>query len=152
MYTLPLRPVIYRCFRKSPLDAERAIDGDERTDEELGDGGSSGQKLACKLCHGVITSRGDAIDKDGKHQHTFFNPAGILFEVGCFARAPGCTVSGPPTSEFSWFKGFLWQFSSCSTCDAHIGWFFSGAGPSFYGLIVTRLVEVEESDERPNPH
>lgn len=147
MNALLLGPVEYKYFRKSPIESEGVVDHDEHTDEELGDGGGSGRKLACKLCHGVITSRGDAVDKDGKHQHTFFNPAGIVFEVGCFARAPGCAVSGQPTSEFSWFKGFLWQFSSCSACDAHLGWFFSGAGPSFYGLIVTRLVEIEEPEE-----
>jgi hypothetical protein len=138
---------VIECFRKSPSEGLKDVERDDETDVELGEGGGSGRRLACKLCHSVITRRGDAIDKDGKHQHTFFNPSGILFDVGCFARAPGCSISGTPTSEFSWFKGFLWQYSSCSVCNAHLGWFFSGGGPSFYGLIVNRLIEVEEAEE-----
>ena len=48
--------------------------------------------IFCRLCGHRVTSDDQRISVNGSHTHTFFNPAGILFEVGCFRLAPGCLV------------------------------------------------------------
>lgn len=97
--------------------------------------------IVCRACGTVVTSRNEKIVVGGSHAHTFFNPAGIVFELGCFRRAPGCRNVGEPTSEFTWFAGYLWRFALCSGCRAHLGWFFEGGDNTFYGLILPHLQE-----------
>jgi hypothetical protein len=78
---------------------------------------------------------------DGAHRHVFANPHGFVFEIGCFAQAPGCTAMGPPTPDFSWFPGSTWQVAVCARCGLHLGWRYEGhpeAG-QFHGLILSRL-------------
>lgn len=97
--------------------------------------------LICAHCSAPITSRDQAIEINGRHEHAFFNPAGIAYEIRCFRRAPGCLIQGDPTSEFTWFAGYRWQFSLCATCLTHLGWFFSSRQDTpFYGLIRNRLL------------
>ncbi|MEE4166279.1 MAG: cereblon family protein [Desulfocapsaceae bacterium] len=95
--------------------------------------------LRCRQCDAAITKVEDRISRAEKHLHTFFNPAGIVYEIGCFRRAPGCHVEGARSSEFSWFAGYSWQISFCSSCSRHLGWFFSAADDTFFGLVVDRL-------------
>lgn len=110
----------------------------------------SGPLLACTSCRSPVTSRGEAVVVDGCHDHTFFNPAGVLFEIGCFARAPGCEVLGTPTAEFTWFPGTRWSYGTCRACGTHLGWHFEGrGGEGFYGLISSRLVEIDEPGRSP---
>lgn len=73
-----------------------------------------------------------------RHEHAFFNPAGIAFEIRCFCRAPGAVPHGNPSAEFTWFPAYRWQVALCATCRTHLGWLFTNGG-SFYGLIATRL-------------
>lgn len=75
---------------------------------------------------------------DGRHQHLFFNPAGIAFEIRCFAAAPGTICHGAPSAEFTWFAGYRWRIALCAHCHAHLGWRFTGEG-LFYGLIASQL-------------
>jgi len=100
--------------------------------------------VLCRQCRAEITSQRHAIDVAGSHDHTFFNPAGIIFEIGCFGRADGCRVVGPPTTEFSWFAGHAWSYALCAGCKCHLGWFFQGSGAGFFGLINKKLI-VDES-------
>ncbi len=95
--------------------------------------------LVCRRCRTAITSRDQAIMVNDAHFHAFFNPAGVVYEICCFRQAPGCFIHGLPTTEFTWFRGYSWQFCLCSTCLTHLGWFFSAADSSFYGLIGNRL-------------
>jgi len=98
--------------------------------------------VRCRACGYAITSARHAVEVEGGHVHTFFNPAGILFEIGCFDQAPGCVVSGVPTSEFAWFRGMSWRYASCGACGRHLGWqFLAPAGTGFFGLILDRLTE-----------
>lgn len=108
---------------------------DEEDDAEEKDEKS----LRCVVCQASITSPKERVSKNGKHLHTFFNPAGIVYEIGCFRKAPGGLVYGPASTEFAWFSGYAWQIVYCHNCSEHLGWFFSGAGDSFFGLIVNRL-------------
>jgi hypothetical protein len=107
--------------------------------EELTD---SGKFLLCRQCLQTITHRSHQIIVNGAHEHTFANPHGIVFEIGCFKSAAGCGYVGRPTDEFTWFKGFMWQIAVCGSCLSHVGWLFTSSSvDSFVGLILDRLAE-----------
>jgi len=97
--------------------------------------------LRCRTCDFTVTTPKDRFSKDGKHHHTFFNPAGIVYEIGCFIDAPGCLIYGPLSREFTWFTGYSWQVVHCSQCLEHLGWYFSTAENGFFGLVLNRLRE-----------
>lgn len=97
--------------------------------------------MRCRQCDAAIAKVKDRISRAEKHLHTFFNPAGIVYEIGCFRKAQGCSVDGQRSNEFSWFSGYSWQISFCSSCSKHLGWFFSSADDTFFGLVVDRLTE-----------
>jgi len=59
--------------------------------------------LICSHCSAAITTSNQAVSINGQHEHAFFNPAGIAFEIRCFQQAPGCLVQGDATTLFSWF-------------------------------------------------
>lgn len=95
--------------------------------------------VVCRRCRAELT-RGDlAVERSGSHLHTFRNPAGYSWTIRCFADAPGCASVGELTAEASWFAGYEWCFAACGACGQHLGWWFVGAGPSFVGLISTRV-------------
>lgn len=98
--------------------------------------------ILCRQCHQAITRSADRITVQGSHRHTFANPHGIVFEIGCFKTVKGCGFAGPATDEFSWFAGYSWRVGFCSMCLTHLGWIFiSGSGDIFHGLILDRLIE-----------
>ena len=66
----------------------------------------SGEYILCRQCRQVITVATERTTIQGSHQHTFANPQGIIYQIGCFQNANGCSYAGPLTSEWSWFKGF----------------------------------------------
>lgn len=102
--------------------------------------------LLCRQCLQVITSPSERIMVEGLHRHTFANPHGIVFEIGCFNSATGCSYAGPPSDEFAWFKGFSWQVAVCIQCLSHLGWLFTSTGHgNFHGLILDRLVAQKVS-------
>ncbi len=84
--------------------------------------------ILCRQCNLPITRPAERIDKDGSHRHTFANPHGIVYEIGCFRTAIGCGYSGPASDEFTWFKGYDWRIAVCRACLTHLGWLFSSAG------------------------
>jgi hypothetical protein len=100
--------------------------------------------LLCRDCLHPVTRPEERIEVDGSHRHTFANPHGIVFEIGCFRTAPGCGRVGPRSEEFAWFAGHSWQVGLCAACLVHLGWYFATpGGGNFYGLILERLVEKE---------
>ncbi len=102
--------------------------------------------IRCAQCFQPITRIGDKLSMQGMHLHTFANPHGIVFEIGCFREAMGCRYTGPPTKEFTWFSGYAWKIALCKKCMLHLGWLFLATGKnSFYGLIIDRLVYPEKS-------
>ena len=106
-------------------------------------GGDEDEKdfLLCKFCKNKITSAQNRIPVNGKHKHTFKNPKGIVFDIGCFSAARGCVNYGASTLEYTWFPGFAWCFSLCGNCFMHLGWCYRGTGERFYGLITENLIE-----------
>lgn len=101
------------------------------------------KRLICKTCSSHITSAEHRTVIDQSHRHTFFNPAGAVFEIGCFRHANKCNPVGRPSGEFSWFASMVWTPVVCSECLSHLGWLFEGNSRKFYGLILRQLVEVE---------
>jgi hypothetical protein len=97
--------------------------------------------IRCKSCGNTITSVDALISVAGQHHHSFTNPAGIHYTIGCFSTARGCLNMGEPTSEFTWFPGYTWCYSVCSKCYNHIGWFYQSGESTFYGLILNRLTD-----------
>lgn len=96
--------------------------------------------ILCRQCDRPITRPAERIEISGSHKHTFANPHGIVFEIGCFRAAFGCGYSGPTTNEFTWFKGYNWKVAVCGSCAAHLGWLFLSSGSAaFHGLILNRL-------------
>ncbi len=103
-----------------------------------------GSALRCVYCAAVITGTNRRITADDAHEHTFTNPAGIIYHIGCFSSAPGCRCTGELTGEHTWFAGYSWRYASCRGCSAHLGWVFrSLVADEFYGLILDRLEEGE---------
>lgn len=99
----------------------------------------SGDIIVCRACRSMITTGREAVSINAGHYHTFFNPAGIVYEIRCFSRAPGAVIHGEPTTDFTWFEGYAWQYCLCAHCLVHLGWFFSSDAGSFYGLIAAKL-------------
>jgi hypothetical protein len=69
--------------------------------------------IRCRRCLAAVARPGDAIAVDGGHEHTFANPHGIVFTIGCFAEARGCGTAGGASPEFTWFRGFEWRVGIC---------------------------------------
>ncbi|MBE0583687.1 MAG: hypothetical protein IH612_07950 [Desulfofustis sp.] len=116
-------------------DGDAAIGTDESDDDE-----QSGERvLRCRRCSAPITTEKQRVSRHGQHRHTVFNPAGIVYEIGCFQQAQGCLVPGAASLEFSWFAGYSWRVAFCSVCFEHLGWYFSGGDDGFFGLVLNRL-------------
>lgn len=103
----------------------------------------TGGVLVCRACRSRITRRDLAMTVNGRHRHVFFNPSGLVFELGCFASAGNLTPTGPETGEFTWFPGHRWQVVLCTGCSTQLGWHFTGAEGGFFGLILKALMEEE---------
>ena len=126
---------------KIPSDKEfdETPDGfaEEKTKEKEPD---SKEYILCGQCHNIVTSPEEGISVQGAHKHTFANPHGLIFEIGCFRTATGCGHTGSSSFDFTWFKGFSWRVGVCRKCLTHLGWFFdSPESNSFHGLILNRL-------------
>lgn len=97
----------------------------------------------CARCGEPITTKRERITVDGAHEHTFVNPAGIVYRIGCFRTAVGCECSTERTAEYAWFAGFAWALARCRRCALHLGWSFTSIPDereSFFGLVLERLV------------
>jgi hypothetical protein len=115
-----------------------------RQDERPGVVGEA--PVLCAACRAVVTDRRNAISVSGAHEHTFVNPAGIIYPVRCYGDAPGCRGAGELTAEFSWFAGYAWRYALCGSCAEHLGWVYRAeAGGAFYGLIADKLAEGRPS-------
>lgn len=94
----------------------------------------------CAMCGTVITGADDRFRREGAAESAFVNPAGYLFRLGYFRRAPGALPGGPETDQHSWFPGLAWRCVFCRDCQNHLGWRFSGEESGFFGLILDRLI------------
>ena len=139
-------PGDYRGMYPPPLllkrHSELPVQG--RPGRESGAASSRGEQevfYRCRFCLTKITSAARMIEVNGSHRHVFANPYGKIFEIGCFAMAPGCISNGSPTTECTWFAGCSWRFSLCASCFSHLGWKYqSNLTASFFGLILANLL------------
>jgi len=128
-----------------PMGALQQFDdrlhNDVSNKEEAGDETDTQKKhILCKKCGNFITSDADSISSNGSHDHTFVNPMGLKFHIGCFSKTGGCYIMGVPTAEYTWFPGFSWSYVVCSKCQTHLGWHYQSGGGGFFGLILDQLV------------
>jgi len=133
---------IYAYFRP-----EERLESVVAADEEPGEDKDWEEAIVCAACSFFITWKREKIRVHGKHAHVFFNPAGIVFELGCFQNAPGCVPLGRGTQEFTWFDGYAWRICVCGRCQNHLGWHYHSeqGGGNFFGLILSRLQEKQRS-------
>jgi hypothetical protein len=106
--------------------------------------GGAGRWLCCRFCGLKITSPSTQTSPNGRHRHTFANPHGYVFDVRCFASAPGAVPVGVFSAEFTWFAGHRWKVALCRRCQVHLGWVFQGSADRFYALIGDRLRETSD--------
>lgn len=100
--------------------------------------------IICRQCRQIITRPAERIFVNGSHRHTFANPLGIVFEIGCFRSAMGCAPAGSASDEFTWFAGYSWRLVLCAGCLTHLGWSFTApGGDQFFGLILDHLATSE---------
>lgn len=112
-------------------------------DDRADDGVGRGRGLDCAACGLRITTESARFEMSGAHQHTFVNPHGHVFQIGCFRHAPGCAPHGAASNFFSWFPGYAWRVVVCSACKVHLGWSF-GVPADFWGLILDRLADGDD--------
>lgn len=129
-----------RVFEDQPNDPTHDEDLDAR------ESGGAGAGLVCAACRHRITGQRDRIRVKDRHEHTFVNPGGFVYHIGCFGQAPGCVLVGTPSAELTWFAGYVWTVAHCRGCSRHLGWQFRSDSARFYGLVLDRLVEEAEDD------
>ena len=98
--------------------------------------------LVCAGCANFVAEGRARIEVAGAHAHSFINPEGAIYRIGCFASAPGAVPWGEPSAHWTWFSGFEWQVVGCRRCGTHLGWSYGAEGTSFAALILDRIVEV----------
>ncbi|HEX5752772.1 MAG TPA: cereblon family protein [Archangium sp.] len=125
-----------RWLKDSPAAPARATPA--RQAEDATESRDPEKPLCCARCGHFITRERDRTTVNGRATHTRVNPSGFVFHFGCFARAEGALIVGPPTAEASWFPGFVWRYAMCAECKTHLGWSFHGES-DFLGLVLDRL-------------
>lgn len=129
-------PDFIQCYRDTGGTCSRAAVFDQSGLKEKEE-----RALHCKHCLSRITTQAAAVEKEGRHEHTFYNPAGVVFRIGCFSEAQGCLPEGEPTSAFTWFSEYAWQVAYCAQCRMQLGWFYQSGRGSFWGLILDHLIQ-----------
>lgn len=100
------------------------------------------KRLFCAACRHLVTHQDERIPVQGGHEHSFTNPRGITYHIGCYREAAGCSAVGESTAEFTWFSGYAWRVALCTNCRTHLGWRFQSGTDYFHGLILNRLTSV----------
>lgn len=90
-------------------------------------------ELVCGHAHAL---KGSEQVVAGRQVHRKVNPQGSAFVFGTFSGADEVRVVTEPTAEHTWFEGYAWSVIVCGRTGQHIGWRFTGAGGTFYGLLL----------------
>ena len=138
-----------RAYRQEEGEAENEAWLEEILAGEREEQAEEEENLYCFICGRPITQTRQRISVAGAHRHTFTNPAGYRFEIGCFREAPGCGQAGDYSDFYSWFDGYAWRYAMCSSCRVHLGWVYQGED-TFYGLVLDRLLSSRENFPSPS--
>lgn len=134
---MPISKRFYKTPPEKELQGGVTPDISDQVDEDNG----PDDDILCRQCLRPVTHVRERIHRQGAHIHTFANPHGLVFEIGCFKNAEGCGYAGTPTDEFTWFSGFRWRMAFCRSCLVHLGWLFISENDHFHGLILDRLAQ-----------
>lgn len=121
------------------FDTQYSLDRENEICESIDERSKHSDWLYCATCRNKITHITESVNQLGNQSHTFTNPHGYSFHIGCFRYAPGCSANGEETDEYSWFPGHTWRIALCGRCTSHLGWKFYNPGNEFYGLILNQL-------------
>lgn len=124
------------------FDPQSAEKQRKRADTNLAEKAMKDKRLFCTVCRHPVTHQDECIIVQGGHEHTFTNPHGTVYHIGCFRVAAGCAPIGEATMEHTWFKGYAWRIALCASCHEHLGWLFQAEGEYFHGLITSRLASA----------
>lgn len=95
----------------------------------------------CIKCENRITTELEKISVQGSFLHTFLNPAGKIYDIGCFKKAVGYLEIGTASTEWSWFENCQWKIVICNSCTEHLGWiYYESDKNGFFGLILEKLI------------
>lgn len=126
-------------FGASPDDDALVLDEERASDAVT----MPRRAVRCLACGHALTSTNAKTRVNGAHAHTFKNPSGIDYRVGCFRDAPGCRGVGDASDVWTWFPGYAWRIALCGACAVHVGWTFArtGEGVAFVALVLERITE-----------
>lgn len=103
--------------------------------------------VRCKHCQTVIGKRSDMLvmSSDGP-LGAYVNPGGYVHEVITLHETNGLALSGSPVKEYSWFPGYAWTITNCSTCERQMGWLFTATNKqlrprSFWGIRCSQVAD-----------
>lgn len=129
----PIRYELYVLDLKRDKKKKTEISDEKKPKEE--------RFILCRQCEHKITKPDYRFIFQGAFDHTFLNPAGQVFHIGCFSRADGCVALGESSLEWTWFQGYHWRVVVCGQCLTHLGWHYAAdQAPAFFGLILDALV------------
>ena len=95
--------------------------------------GSPTPKMACGHAHAPDKSERTV---SGRQVHRKTNPQGRVFVFGTFSAAEKARAVTEPSDADTWFEGYAWAVLVCDSTQRHIGWRFTGAGETFYALLI----------------
>jgi hypothetical protein len=100
--------------------------------------------VRCARCRHVLTTERERLEVSGRHAHTFMNPSGVIFEIGCYRTADGARLEGMPEKETSWFPGTAWVYAHCAACHGQVGWSYvyleEHEPQRFFGLMLDAIL------------
>ncbi|PIA42730.1 hypothetical protein AQUCO_02000293v1 [Aquilegia coerulea] len=104
-------------------------------------------RVRCKTCQTIIAKRSDMLvmSSDGP-LGAFVNPHGYVHEIMTLYKANGLALIGNPDKQYSWFPGYAWTITICTTCESQLGWLFTATKRklkprSFWGIRSSQVAD-----------
>ena len=126
-------------LQKERSGAKKPESADEEAPEER-------HAVLCRTCEAEITDSSALFHmRSTSAAQVFPNPYGHMRVIVTYRSAHSLSITGAPTTEFTWFAGYSWRVAYCGECRTHLGWEFEAVADStprsFFGLLKDELVE-----------